>query len=295
MDKSDTAVGDVVRRDARDGLATRHVAYGGLARQKLDIYLPKSAARAVILYLYGGGWVSGARWYYRLFGRMMAGRGFAVVIPDYHLYPQAAFPKFVEDAALAFKWTHDNAKGLGGEATRVFVMGHSAGAHIATLLALDEKYLGAHGLKTSAIRGIIGIAGPYMLNPFKWSVMKDIFASAAGEPHGARPIKLVRAGAPPMLLLHGVKDRVVKSEGTTIFADALNAAGSKAVAKIYPRIGHFEIFGAFLWGWRWRASVLADTEAFIAARGSAGILPALAALERTEVKEAPAGSRRSQG
>src|SRR6185295_14581659 len=81
--------------------ATRHIAYGALPRQKLDIYLPRGGrARTIILYLYGGGWVSGARWYYRLFGRLMAGRGYAVVIPDYHLYPQASFPKFIEDAAL---------------------------------------------------------------------------------------------------------------------------------------------------------------------------------------------------
>lgn len=265
MDK--VGVRGVAALNAGGGFATRHVAYGGLARQKLDIYLPKTGAvRAIILYLYGGGWVSGARWYYRLFGRTMAARGFAVVIPDYHLYPHAAFPKFVEDAALAFKWTHDNAKRLGGDAGHVFVMGHSAGAHIATLLAIDQKYLGAQGLNTATIKGVIGLAGPYTLNPFKWSVMKDIFASAAGEPQEARPIKLARAGAPPMLLLHGANDRVVKSDASVNLASALNAAGSRADVKIYPRIGHFEIFAALLWGWRWRASVLADTEAFIAAR-----------------------------
>ena len=248
----------------REKIATRHIAYGDLQRQKLDIYLPKAGrARAIILYLYGGGWVSGARWYYRLFGRMMAGRGYAVVIPDYHLYPQAAFPKFVEDAALAFKWTRDNAKRLGGEPTQIFVMGHSAGAHIATLLALDPKYLGAQGLSPTAVRGVIGIAGPYTLNPLKWSVVKDIFASSAGEPHGARPIKLARGGAPPMLLLHGVKDRVVKSDASVNLANALTVAGSNAETKLYPGIGHFEVFGAFLWGWRWRAGVLKDTEAFI--------------------------------
>jgi len=255
------------RSSASGGIGTRHVPYGPLPRQKLDVHLPKSGkARAVILYLYGGGWVSGARWYYRLFGRTMAARGFGTVVPDYHLYPHAAFPRFVEDAALAFKWTHDNAARLGGDTSRLFVMGHSAGAHIATLLALDPKYLRACGLEPSAIRGVIAMAGPYTLNPFKWSVMKDIFAAAVAEPHGARPIKLVRAGAPDMLLLHGASDRVVKAETTVNFASALQEAGSKAEVRLYPRIGHFEIFGAFLWGWRWRAGVLKDTEDFIAKR-----------------------------
>lgn len=251
----------------RTGIGSRHVPYGPLPRQKLDIYAPKNgAAKATILYIYGGGWVSGQRWYYRLFGRMMAARGYAVVVPDYHLHPHAAFPTFVEDAALAFKWVHDHAAQMSGSSARLFLMGHSAGAHISTLLALDPKWLRAQGLNTSVIKGVIGLAGPYTLNPLKWRGLKDIFASSHSEPHGARPIKLARAGAPPMLLLHGARDRVVGAHASTHLAEALSSMGSTAQAKIYPRIGHFEIFTAFLWGWRWRASVLADTEAFIDAR-----------------------------
>jgi acetyl esterase/lipase len=250
----------------RTDIGSRHVPYGPKPRQKLDVYRPKNGeVKATILYLYGGGWVSGARWYYRLFGRMMASRGYAVVVPDYHLYPHATFPAFVEDGARAFKWMHDHAAELGGNSSRLFVMGHSAGAHISALLALDPKYLSAHGLTTAAIKGVIGLAGPYTIDPLKWKGIKDIFASSREAPHGARPIKLVRAGAPPMLLLHGSRDRVVGSHASVYLASALEAAGSKADTKIYPRIGHFEIFAAYLWGWRWRASVLKDTEDFIAA------------------------------
>ena len=248
-------------------VGSRHVPYGPLPRQKLDIYVPKNGeVKATILYLYGGGWVSGARWYYRLFGRTMAARGVAVVIPDYHLYPSAAFPAFVEDAALAFKWMHTHAAELGGNSSRLFVMGHSAGAHISALLALDPRYLQAHALSLSAIKGVIGLAGPYTLDPLKWSGVKDIFATSRDAPHAARPIKLARAGAPPMLLLHGASDRIVAPSASINLADALTAAGSNAEAKIYPGIGHFEIFAAYLWGWRWRASVLKDTEAFIETR-----------------------------
>ena len=248
-------------------VGSRHVPYGPLPRQKLDIYVPKTGeVKATILYLYGGGWVSGARWYYRLFGRAMTARGFAVVVPDYHLYPSATFPKFVEDAALAFKWIHDHAAELGGNSSRLFAMGHSAGAHISTLLALDPAYLAVHGLKPSAIKGVIGLAGPYTLDPLKWTGVKDIFATSRDVPHAARPIKLVKAGAPPMLLLHGARDRIVAPNASVNLATALSAAGSKAEAKIYPSIGHFEIFASFLWGWRWRASVLKDTEDFIEAR-----------------------------
>jgi acetyl esterase/lipase len=187
-------------------------------------------------------------------------------VPDYHLYPKATFPAFVEDAALAFKWMHDHAAELGGNSSRLFVMGHSAGAHISTLLALDTGYLRGHGLQTSAIKGVVGLAGPYTLDPLKWKGIKDIFATSRDAPHAARPIKLVRADAPPMLLLHGERDRIVGPNASRNLAAALTAVGATAEAKIYPKIGHFEIFAAFLWGWRWRASVLEDTEAFIEAR-----------------------------
>lgn len=244
----------------------RGVSYGVLPRQRLDVYMPKAGARAIALFIHGGGWVSGTRRHYPLLGHTLTRQGIACVVPDYHLYPKSRFPSFVEDGARAFKWTHDHASQIGGRRLPIFVMGHSAGAHIATLLALDPEYLQAHGLSTDAIAGVIGLAGPYTLDPLKWPGVKVIFATSAAAPHGARPIKLARAGAPPMLLLHGARDRVVKSDASVNLAGALVQAGSQAEAKIYPGIGHLGVLISFLWGMRWRASVLHDTQAFIADR-----------------------------
>ncbi len=252
----------------RPDFPRRHVPYGNLPRQKLDVYLPRDGKiKATIVYFYGGGWISGARWYYRLFGRMMAARGFAVIVPDYHLYPQVRFPAFIEDAALAFKWVHDNLGRWGGHRSRLFVMGHSAGAHIATMLALDPKYLATQGLTPSTIRGVIGLAGPYTFDPLKWPGTKTVFAPAAQTPDLARPIKLVRADAPAMLLLHGKRDRIAGAHASQHLAEALTKAGSAARAIVYPKIGHFEILACYLPGLRWRAPALKDTETFIAGLG----------------------------
>ena len=243
---------------------TRHIPYGDQSRQKLDLYLPrKSRVKATIVYYYGGGWVSGARWYYRLFGRAMAARGYAVVVPDYRLFPNVQYPIFNQDAAAAFAWAVSNLSVWGGHPSQLFVMGHSAGAHISTTLALDGRYLAAHGLSPTAIKGVVGLAGPYTLNPLKWNGVKEIFAPSADAPDAARPIKLVREGAPPMLLLHGARDRVVGPQASTLLAEELTKAGTGASAIIYPNIGHFEIFASFLPGWRWRAQTLKDVEAFL--------------------------------
>jgi acetyl esterase/lipase len=250
-------------RPEGQGRPIRGVSYGVMARQKLDVYSPKQGARAIVLFIHGGGWVSGTRRHYPLLGHTLTRHGIACVVPNYHLYPSARFPSFVEDGARAFKWVHDHAVQIAGRRVPIFIMGHSAGAHIAALLALDQDYLRAHGLSSEAIAGVIGLAGPYTLDPLKWPGVKDIFAPSVGVPHSARPVKLARAGAPPMLLLHGASDRVVKSDASVNFASALTKAGSRAEARIYPGIGHLGVLTSFLWGLRWRASVLHDATAFI--------------------------------
>ena len=253
--------------DDRSAFPLRHVPYGKEPRQKLDIYLPRNnRVRSTIVFFYGGGWVSGARWYYRLLGRALAARGHLVIVPDYRLFPEVRFPVFNEDAALAVKWTSDNLLRLGGHPSRLFLMGHSAGAHISVTLALDAQYLGAHGLTPQQISGVVGLAGPYTLDPLKWQGIRDIFAPSANLPASARPIKLVRRDAPSMLLLHGERDRVAGAHASVRLAEALTEVGTNARAILYPRLGHFEILASLFPGWRWRSPVLKDIEAFLASR-----------------------------
>jgi acetyl esterase/lipase len=242
-------------------VAMRDVAYGTLDRQKLDIYLPKDRKpRAVIVFFYGGGWKRGDRKLYRLLGGALTGRGYALVVPDYRVFPEARFPAFVEDAALAMKWVRDNARMFGN--APLFLMGHSAGAHIGALLSLDPSYLRAHDIENSLVRGFIGLAGPYTLDPAKWDSTREIFVTAQPA-EAARPIKLVREGIAPILLLHGANDKTVGVHNSEHFADALKAHGNVAQLKVYPRIGHLEIVVAFAWPLRWRAGVLDDVDAFV--------------------------------
>ncbi|HMB94824.1 MAG TPA: alpha/beta hydrolase, partial [Tepidisphaeraceae bacterium] len=146
---------------------TSDLKYGELPRQKLDVYRPrgKPAAAPVVIFFYGGDWQSGNKSDYRFVADAFTSRGFVAVLPDYRLYPQVTFPSFVEDAALAVRWTHDNAANFGGDPRRIYLMGHSAGAHIAALLTLDEHYLKNVGLDRSAIRATAGLSGPYDFVP----------------------------------------------------------------------------------------------------------------------------------
>lgn len=241
----------------------RSIAYGDGPRRTLDVYAPKSAVAApVVVFFYGGAWQGGGKAIYQFVATALAGRGYTVVVPDYRIYPQARYPDFIEDGALAVRWTIDNAGRFGGDPGKVFVMGHSAGAHIAAMLAVDSCWLQQVGLTPGRdIAGLIGVAGPYDFVPLRDEVLKIIFGGA-NRPE-TQPIFYVRAGAPPALLLTGSRDTVVDAGNTERFAARLRAAGNDVTVVSYPGAGHYVVIAAFAWPLRFLAPVLPDVDAFI--------------------------------
>src|SRR5580658_10592982 len=243
---------------------TTSIAYAKGARHTLDVCRPKSATAApVIVFFYGGGWRSGSKRTYRYVAKALARRGYVAVLPDYRIYPQARYPDFLDDGAQAVRWVKDNAERFGGDPQKIFLMGHSAGAHIAAMLAIDATWLQKVGLVPGRdIAGLIGVSGPYDFLPLKDEILKIIFGGA-NRPE-TQPISHVGAGAPPALLLTGDADTVVEAGNTARFTGRLRAAGNDATAVIYPRVGHYIIVAALAPILRFFAPVLRDTDAFIA-------------------------------
>ena len=221
------------------------IPYGSLPRQKLDLYLPQNAtvATPVVIFFYGGGWEEGSRADYHFVGAALAAKGIAVAVPDYRVYPEVVFPAFVEDGVLAAKWVQDNASRLGGNPHRIFLMGHSAGAHIAAMLALNHTYLKAAGFDQSAVAGLIGLSGPYDFLPLKSARLKEIFGDPA--PRLTQPIDFVDSHAPPALLVTGSADETVNPDNSKRLTEALRASGIEVEYRVYPEIGHGRIIGAF--------------------------------------------------
>lgn len=217
----------------------KDISYGKLDRQKYDIYLPKKvdAKTPVLFFIYGGGWDSGKKSAYSFVGKTFSKQGFITAIPDYRLFPEVAFPSFVEDTALAFakvRKKYPNRK--------IFISGHSAGAQIGALLTLDKKYLRRHSLSPcGSIAGFIGLAGPYDFEVTK-EKFKKIF------PLETRPqsqaVNFANTNVPTTLLLHGAIDTTVHAEDSTILAQKLKAAGNDAEVKLYPAVGHINIVAA---------------------------------------------------
>ena len=253
---------------SRGIVVTAGVPYADGDRHALDIYRPATPNPPVVVFLYGGGWRAGDRSMYRFVGAALADRGFLVVIPDYRVYPEVRFPAFVDDAAAAVAWTKAHVGEYGGDSGRVFLMGHSAGAHIAAMLTLDKSFLGRVGLDPDrAIAGTIGLAGPYDFLPLHDPELEPIFAPA-GDLALTQPVTFARAGAPPMLLLTGEGDTTVYPRNSRNLAQRLQAKGGRAVLRVYGDVGHVSILGALSRVLSWKAPVLDDCVAFMRGDGA---------------------------
>jgi acetyl esterase/lipase len=257
----------------RDGIAlTTAIAYGTGPRRTLDVYAPEPSgggSAPVVVFFYGGGWESGTKEMYRFVGAALAARGVVVVIPDTRLHPEVRFPTFVDDAAAAVAWVRQNATRFGGDPHRLFLMGHSAGGHVAALLALDASYLRAAGMSPDDVCGVIGLAGAYDFAPRQAAEFAAIFGPEAEWPR-SRPINHATASAPPMLLLVGGSDSTVEPGNTLRMVARLRAVGASATDVVYPGIGHTALIAAMSGTLEFLAAVRAETLRFIAEHGACG-------------------------
>jgi acetyl esterase/lipase len=240
------------------------IAYGRLARQRLDIYRPRAEPHGpVVLFLHGGGWTSGSRGDHGFVGATLAARGLTVVIPDYRLYPEARFPDFVEDAALAYRWAAPHCQ-QHGISRPLFIMGHSAGAHIGALLTYDPDYRARFAPGAVPPQGFVGLAGPYAFDPTTWPASREIFTTAAENADRARPVAFAGRGVgTPSLLLYGRGDKTVGRFNQLDFVAALRDADVGVHLREYPSVGHVAIILALLPVLRSRAPVLDDILAFL--------------------------------
>ena len=244
---------------------TRDIAYGPLNRQTLDVYRPPGAAGSapLVVFLYGGSWRGGSKDMYPFVALSLAARGAVVVVPDYRVYPEIQFPAFLDDNAAATAWAFAHAAGLGADPHAVFLMGHSAGAYDAAMLALDPALLTAKGVDRDRLAGVVTLAAPADFLPSHDPDVIPVFGPANTPAH--QPLAYADGRNPPMLLLTGDADTIVQPRNTISLAAAIRARGGPVESRIYPGIGHIGLITAFAPLLRGRAPALDDSWAFIQA------------------------------
>lgn len=250
----------------------RDVPYGEGPRRTLDLYVP-AAARAgtpLIVFFYGGRWDSGTKDWYRFVGQAFAARGYATAVPDYRVYPEVRYPAFVEDAAAAVAWVGAQRQKRGLGDGPIYLVGHSAGAHIAAMLALDARWLAAAGVdRCRTIAGAVGLAGPYDFLPLTDPVVREVFGPG---PAGAdtQPINDVTGQAPPLLLIAGSADETVLPRNTTRLAARIRATGGTVEERILEGKGHVGVLLTLAPVVRSFSPVLDDIDRFLQAHPAPG-------------------------
>ena len=228
---------------AQDGaeLARGPVAYGDHPQQRLFVWRPEGLAddadAPVVVFYHGGGWHSGDPVDYGFVGRMLARHGYVVVVAGYRLGEAGRYPAMLEDGAAALRWTVDEIAALGGDPERIAIMGHSAGAYNAVMLALDPRWLDEAGLPPGTIDAAIGLSGPYNFAPFTSDSARAAFGHV--EPvEITQPITFATGAMPPLLLLTGDTDETVEPRNTRELAAAVEAAGVTADTAFLDDVGH---------------------------------------------------------
>lgn len=222
------------------------IKYGTNERNSLDIYLPSSSEQKhfpVIMYVHGGCWETGDKDMYGSIGRYYAGKGIGVVIINYRLSPEVKHPAHIEDTAQAFAWVCNNIASYDGDANRLYLMGHSSGAHLVALLATNEEYLHKYNISKKKIKYVIAISGIYKLNyTLKIAGLDYIFPSEKDKLSGS-PLSHVKADddTPPFVLLYAENDIKTLPQQARSMQWALSKAKCESILRIVPGKDHYSI------------------------------------------------------
>lgn len=242
-----------------------NIAYGTEARQELDIYIPthsQANKRPVVLFFYGGSWESGEKEDYLFVAEAFASRGYLTVVPNYRVYPQVTFPDVMQDPASAAKWVKTHISAYGGDPDQIFMVGHSAGAHLLTMLALNKEYLHSQALTPEDFAGYVGLAGPYDFLPLKSARLKEIFGAEETQ-WKSQPIHYVDGTNPALLLLVGLKDGVVWPRNTFHLAAKIREHDGQVEVVEFADYGHIDMVAKLAKPLRGNSRLLDEIDAFM--------------------------------
>ena len=170
-------------------------------RCQLDIYYPTNETDyPTIVWFHGGGLRAGDK----ELPEDLRNQGMAVVSPNYSFFPDVSAPIYIEDAAAAVAWVFENIEKFGGDPSKIFLSGHSAGGYLASMVGLDKSYLNEHGIDANQIAGLISFSG-HTITHFAVREERGIPGQQAVIDEYA-PLYHVRADAPPLLLITGDRE-----------------------------------------------------------------------------------------
>ncbi|XP_072149721.1 probable isoprenylcysteine alpha-carbonyl methylesterase ICME isoform X3 [Setaria viridis] len=241
----------------------RSIVYGEQPRNRLDLYIPEDNSRPcpVVAFVTGGAWIIGYKAWGALLGRRLAERGIIVACIDYRNFPQGTIGDMVNDASQGISFVCNNIANYGGDPNQIYLMGQSAGAHIAACALMEQavKESGGHPVSWSVtqIKAYFGLSGGYNIHSLvdhfhERGLYRSIFLSIMeGEESLSRysPEIIAKTSSaetiallPLIVLMHGTGDYSIPSSASQTFVDVLHQVGAQARLLLYEGKTHTDIF-----------------------------------------------------
>jgi len=233
---------------APNTVARLDVPYGADPKQMLDIYAPKGASDApVVVYVHGGEWTRGDKAEISYKPAFLNAHGIVLISINYRLSPAWAHPAQVDDVASSIAWVKAHAAELGASPRRIILMGHSAGCHLVTLVALDPRVLARAGLKPSDLAGVVAWSGgSYDLVDKVRSAssyapyIRQTFGDAEAAWRDASPIAHVKDFSPlPGFLFVSAEKGNASEKAAQNLASLIQSAGGEAATHTLENRTHF--------------------------------------------------------
>lgn len=240
---------EVIDRYPRLAAATRarlkheaNVSYGPTADETLDIFPAGEAGAATQIFMHGGAWRNFTKDDYSFAAEAFVDHGVNAVIVNFANLPQVRLPEMVAQVHRAVAWAYKNVARWGGDRERVYVSGHSSGAHLAAM-ALVRGWA-AEGLPDTAIKGAHLISGPYDLEPVLLSARSSYVKLTPAERDELSPQLHAARIACPVFIGYAQHDTDEFRRQSQAFAAALKRAGRLNGVQGFADINHFEIMEA---------------------------------------------------
>jgi acetyl esterase/lipase len=223
----------------------RNIKYSDTSKRNLldVVYDPNASGLPVILFIHGGSWMTGSKDLYTKLGKNFYARGFVTVIISYRLYPNTDVYGMVEDCRAALTWCIDHIEEYGGSKEQIFLMGHSAGGHLAAATGLRQEepkrniagfiLIDAFGLSAYHFLSVHGVMVP--------EFFAGIFGKIDSKWHLAAPDKMVRENLPPFLMLSGGETYPFLAYDNDNFARLLRSKNNHCDHKIVPGRSHMQM------------------------------------------------------
>ena len=236
-------------------------ACGKIPDQQLNIFEPNKPVKPkdVLIFIHGGNWNSGQKSQYSLIGRNWTKKGIVYVIIDYPLSPAATYEQMADYAARSVKWVKENIQHYGGNPDRIFISGHSAGGHLAALIAIDDQYFQKLGME-NPVKGLILIDAAgldmygYLLeeNLSKDHTYFKTFTADQKTWKEASPLYHLHKGMPPMTILRGEKTYPSIVTSNEKFIKAMHEFAPETPYEILKNKKHIPMITQFFNPWNKR-------------------------------------------